>query len=133
MTAGVPTAAPEIEAHRAAVMAELDLIVDPCSQTIGHPLGIRQMGMVEQVDVTGGSVAVTLLPTFPACIFLGFFESEVERRLAALPWCEAVTVRFCPACRAWDESRLSPEAHAVLNRPSRHERIGIHPALQFRQ
>jgi metal-sulfur cluster biosynthetic enzyme len=116
---------PETEARRAAVLAELDLIVDPCSRTIGHPLGIRQMGMVEQVDVTGGSVAVTLLPTFPACIFLGFFESEVERRLAALPWCEAVTVRFCPASRAWDESRLSPEAHAVLNRPSRHERIGM--------
>jgi len=125
MTAGVPTAAHEIEARDAAVMAELDRIVDPCSQTIGHPLGIRQMGMVERVEVTGGSVAVTLLPTFPACVFLGFFEAEVERRLLALPWCEAVTVSFCPASEAWDESRLSPEAHAILGRPSRDRRIGM--------
>jgi metal-sulfur cluster biosynthetic enzyme len=125
MSPGAPNSTPESDQRRAAVMAELDLIVDPCSRTIGHPLCIRQMGMVEQVDVTGGSVTVTLLPTFPACIFLGFFESEVERRLAALPWCESVSVTFCPATQAWDESRLSPEAHAVLNRPSRHERIGM--------
>ncbi|MFN0193280.1 MAG: metal-sulfur cluster assembly factor [Aestuariivirga sp.] len=115
----------ETEERRAAVLAALDLIVDPCSRTIGHPLGIRQMGMVERVDIADGSVAVTLLPTFPACVFLGFFEAEVERRLVALPWCNAVTVKFCPATQAWDESRLSPEAHAVLNRPSRSERIGM--------
>jgi metal-sulfur cluster biosynthetic enzyme len=125
MSAGVPNSAPETDQRCAAVMTELDLIVDPCSRTIGHPLGIRQMGMVERVEVTGGSVAVTLLPTFPACIFLGFFEAEVKRRLMALPWCEAVTVSFCPASQAWDESRLSPEAHAVLGRPSRSERIGM--------
>jgi len=125
MSPGIPSSAAETEEHLAAVMAELDLIVDPCSRTIGHPLGIRQMGMVERVDVTGGSVAVTLLPTFPACIFLGFFEAEVERRLMALPWCEAVTVSFCPASQSWDESRLSPEAHAILGRPPRRERIGM--------
>lgn len=125
MSPGAPTSAPETDERRAAVMAELDLIVDPCSRTIGHPLGIRQMGMVERVEVTGGAVAVTLLPTFPACIFLGFFEAEVERRLKTLPWCESVAVKFCPASQSWDESRLSPEAHAALNRPSRSERAGM--------
>jgi metal-sulfur cluster biosynthetic enzyme len=117
--------APVADARHAAVLAELDLIVDPCSRTIGHPLGIRQMGMVERIEIEGGAVSVTLLPTFPACIFLGFFEAEVERRLLALAWCKSVAVTFCPATEAWDESRLSPEAHAVLGRPSRSERIGL--------
>jgi metal-sulfur cluster biosynthetic enzyme len=125
MSHGLPSPAPDADARHAAVLAELDLIVDPCSRTIGHPLGIRQMGMVERVEIEGGAVRVTLLPTFPACIFLGFFEAEVERRLMALPWCQSVAVAFCPANEAWDESRLSPEAHAVLGRPARSARIGM--------
>jgi len=125
MSPGALSSACESEARHASVLAELDQIVDPCSRTIGHPLGIRQMGMVERVEIRDAAVVVTLLPTFPACIFLGFFEAEVERRLMALPWCESVAVTFCPASQAWDESRLSPEAHAVLGRPSRSARIGM--------
>lgn len=120
-----PSPVPGADDRHAAVLAELDQIVDPCSRTIGHPLGILQMGMVERVEIEGGAVRVTLLPTFPACIFLGFFEAEVERRLISLAWCESVAVAFCPASQAWDESRLTPEAHAVLGRPARKERIDM--------
>jgi metal-sulfur cluster biosynthetic enzyme len=116
---------PAAEERHAAVLDVLNRIVDPCSRTIGHPLGLCDMGMVERVEVTGDSIAVTLLPTFPACVFLGFFEAEVERHVLALPWCQAVTVKFCPATTAWDESRMSPAAHAVLNRPAKSQR----PAL----
>lgn len=70
--------------RREAAIAVLDAIIDPCSMTIGHPIGLAGMGMVERVDVTGGVVSVLLLPTFPACILRGFFEAEIEKRLRAL-------------------------------------------------
>jgi metal-sulfur cluster biosynthetic enzyme len=108
-----------------AVLAVLETIVDPCSKAIGHPIGLVGMGVVERVDVTGGEVSVLLLPTFPACIFRGFFEAEVESRLSALPWCEKVDVSFCSADRDWDESRMSRAARAALGRPSRSERAAL--------
>jgi metal-sulfur cluster biosynthetic enzyme len=111
--------------RREAVIAALDAIVDPCSRTIGHPIGLAGMGMVERVDVAGGAVSVLLLPTFPACVFLGFFEAEVGARVGALPWCEQVSVGFCAAEQGWDESRMSPAARKALNRPSRQRRAAM--------
>ena len=77
-------------------MAEIEAIADPCSVAAGHPTGLAGMGIVERVDVVGGSVAVLLLPTFPTCMFRGVFETEIEQRLRALPWCERVERRVLP-------------------------------------
>lgn len=96
--------------RREEVLAILDAIHDPCSVTIGCPIGLVGMGIVEAVAIEDGAVAVTLLPTFPDCLFRGVFEEEIESRLKALPWCRSVSVRFCPAEIAWDESRMAPEA-----------------------
>jgi metal-sulfur cluster biosynthetic enzyme len=96
-------------ARRQEVFAILDGIHDPCSVTLGCPIGLVGMGIVEAVAIEDGAVVVTLLPTFPDCLFRGVFEEEIEVRLKALPWCRAVTVRFC-ADIAWDESRMAPEA-----------------------
>jgi metal-sulfur cluster biosynthetic enzyme len=112
-------------ARRDAVATALDTIVDPCSATIGHPIGLVGMGMVERVDVSGGAVSVLLLPTFPACVFLGFFEAEIEKQLLQLPWCDSVSVTFCPAGQGWDESRMRPSARAALGRPSRQRRASL--------
>jgi metal-sulfur cluster biosynthetic enzyme len=104
---------------RRSVVAEIEAIADPCSIAAGHPTGLAGMGMVERVDVTGGSVAVLILPTFPTCMFRGVFETEIEQRLRALPWCESVTVAFCPADQAWDESRMSAAVRAKFGRRAR--------------
>jgi metal-sulfur cluster biosynthetic enzyme len=111
--------------RREAAIAVLDAIIDPCSMTIGHPIGLAGMGMIERVDVTAGVVSILLLPTFPACIFRGFFEAEIEKRLRTLHWCESVSVAFCPAEQGWDESRMSPAAREALNRPSRQRRAAL--------
>jgi metal-sulfur cluster biosynthetic enzyme len=67
-------------------------------------------------------VAVTVLPTFPDCLFRGVFEAEIEVRVGALPWCRSVSVAFAPADRAWDESRLSHDALRRLGRKPRSDR-----------
>jgi metal-sulfur cluster biosynthetic enzyme len=104
----VPGAGPA--ARRQAVLERLESIVDPCSRSLGRPAGLVGMGIVERVDVAGDEVAVLLLPTFPTCLFRGFFEEEIAAKVGALPWCGGVTVAFCPADRLWDESRMAPAA-----------------------
>jgi len=101
--------------RRLEALSRIDEIVDPCSRALGRPIGLVGMGIVERLDVAGAAAAVLLLPTFPTCLFRGVFEEEIRARLAALPWCETVSVAFCPADRLWDESRLAPEAR----RPAR--------------
>ncbi|MFO1149930.1 MAG: iron-sulfur cluster assembly protein [Alsobacter sp.] len=102
--------------RREAVLAAIDGIVDPCSEAVGHPVGLVAMGMIERLDVTGGSVLVSVLPTFPACLFQGKFEEEIEARVGALPWCDGVAVRFIHGAVSWDETRMSPRARALLGR-----------------
>jgi metal-sulfur cluster biosynthetic enzyme len=109
---------------RQAILAQLDAIVDPCSNAIGHPVGLASMGIIDRLDVTGTVVSVRVLPTFPGCLFQGFFEAEIEKRLLALPWCTMVRVTVCSADRQWDESRMSPAARAGLGRPAREQRVG---------
>ena len=74
------------------------------------------MGIIDNVAIDGGAVEVAVLPTFPDCLFRGAFEEEIERKLAALPWCRSVSVSFRPADESWDESRITPEARAILAR-----------------
>lgn len=102
--------------RRREVLALLDKIHDPCSVSIGRPIGLVGMGIIEQVAIADDAVAVTVLPTFPDCLFRGVFEAEIETRLSSLPWCRAVTVAFAPADQAWDESRISPDALRRLGR-----------------
>ncbi len=105
--------------RRTAVLAAIDRIVDPCSQALGRPVGLVGMGIIERLDITGNAVSVSLLPTFPACLFQGKFEDEIGARVGALPWCEIVTVGFVHGSVTWDESRLSAAARATLGRKDR--------------
>ena len=102
--------------RRREILAVLDAIIDPCSMNIGRPIGLVGMGIIERLDVVDSAVLVDLLPTFPTCMFRGVFEEEIEKRLAALPWCTDVSISFNAADRTWDESRLSPAARRALGR-----------------
>jgi metal-sulfur cluster biosynthetic enzyme len=103
-------------ARREQVLRALDEIHDPCSVAIGRPVGLVAMGIIDAVAIAGDAVAVTVLPTFPDCLFRGVFEEKIERVLAALPWCRGASVAFRPADHGWDETRMSPEARRRLGR-----------------
>jgi len=111
-----PDAAASPGDRRAAVMAALDTIVDPCSRGLGRPVGLVGMGMVERLEIGDDAVRVTVLPTFPTCLFRGVIEAEIEGRVGALDWCRTVSVQFADTETVWDESRLSPAAREVLGR-----------------
>jgi len=107
------------EGRRGEVLALLDEIHDPCSVSIGHPIGLVAMGIIEHVAIAGDAVIVTVLPTFPDCLFRGVFEAEIETRARGLPWCRSVTFAFAPADQGWDESRMAPDALRRLGRKPR--------------
>jgi metal-sulfur cluster biosynthetic enzyme len=108
--------------RRGEILLLLDQIHDPCSISIGRPIGLVGMGIIEAVTVVGDKVAVTVLPTFPDCLFRGVFEAEIEARVGALAWCRSVSVTFAPADRAWDESRMTPDALRRLGRKKQPDR-----------
>ena len=97
-------------ARRREALDRIDAIVDPCSQSLGRPAGLVAMGIVERLDVAGDTVMVLLLPTFPTCLFRGFFEEEIQARVGTLPWCHSVAIEFCPADRLWDPSQMTAAA-----------------------
>jgi metal-sulfur cluster biosynthetic enzyme len=110
----------EVEVRRV-----LNEIVDPCSVASGTQLGIVDMGIVEAVDIRGNAVTVTLLPTFPGCLFLPVFATEVEERLRVVEWVEAVVVALAPPTVTWDESRLSASGFARLTSAREHRRAQL--------
>ena len=63
---------------RAAVMACLEKIVDPCSVASGVPAGLVSMGLVGPVEIkegrAGAKVHVTLYITEPGCLMGSLFE-----------------------------------------------------------
>ena len=70
--------------QRQAAIIEIEAIVDPCSRTIGKPICLASMGIIERLEISDGSVSVRI-PIFPDCLFRGVFGQEVEKRLLALP------------------------------------------------
>jgi metal-sulfur cluster biosynthetic enzyme len=102
--------------RRAEVLGALDAIRDPCSVALGRPIGLVGMGIIDDVIIDGDCAVVSVLPTYPDCLFRGVFEAEIEARVGALPWCGAVRVKFCAADVTWDESRMTPDARLSLQR-----------------
>jgi metal-sulfur cluster biosynthetic enzyme len=81
---------------RAALNAALNRVVDPCSNAIGEPLGLVEMGLADDVDVddSTGTVTVTMRLTSPCCAYGPTMATAAEREIAALPGVRAATVRI---------------------------------------
>jgi len=106
-----------VEERRADALGVLNAIVDPCSAANGSPIGLADMGIIEELEVRGGHVRVRLLPTFPGCLFVGIFHEEATGRLRALDWCESVEVELASAADAiWTEARIAPAVRERLER-----------------
>jgi metal-sulfur cluster biosynthetic enzyme len=100
------------ENRHAAIIAELDAIHDPCSVASGTPMGLAEMGMVDRIDISPqGHVAIGLKLTSPFCHMIGFFKTEVQRRVAALPGIASVSLSADNGLD-WSPDRISPAAQA---------------------
>jgi metal-sulfur cluster biosynthetic enzyme len=97
------------------VMRILNAIVDPCSIAAGMPIGLVDMGIVQSVEVQGDAVRITLLPTFPGCIYTAVFSDEIARRLAEVGWTGEVAIELDTSGSIWDEDRMEPAARKRLS------------------
>lgn len=99
-------------AMAAQIRRELDGIKDPCSLASGVPLGLDEMGIVDIVDVAAdGAVEVTLRLTSPFCHMIGFFKTETERIVGAVPGVTSVALKADNGLD-WSPSRISPAGQA---------------------
>jgi metal-sulfur cluster biosynthetic enzyme len=104
----------------------LDEIVDPCSVAAGTRMGLVEMGIVDCVEVRGESVSITLLPTFPGCIYTAVFAEEITRRLERLSWLDEIRVEQVEGS-IWDEDHMSSRARERLQtaRAERRRRLEL--------
>jgi metal-sulfur cluster biosynthetic enzyme len=111
---------------RAAILARLDEIKDPCSVAGGNAMGLSEMGIVGSVDVSGdGDVRIGLRLTSPFCHMIAFMESEAKRLVGELPGVRSVTVgpdqglEWTPALISGDAGRRYRERVEYIRRTTR--------------
>jgi metal-sulfur cluster biosynthetic enzyme len=74
------------------VLTQLRKVIDPCSIKMCAPVDIWEMGLVEDVEVIGARVGVTLVLTDISCVFYRDMRRHVIDVLLELPGVEAVDV-----------------------------------------
>lgn len=95
-----------------AIIALLDEIKDPCSVASGTAMGLAEMGLVDTIDISPqGDVAIRLRLTSPFCHMIGFFKTEVQRRVLALPGIASVSLSADNGLD-WSPERIAPAAQA---------------------
>ena len=99
---------------RPALIEALRDVYDPCCADRG--ISIVDMGVVEDVRVSGGHVDVDLVLTTGWCPFVASMSSAIPERLRAMDGVETVDVRtvWDPV---WTMDRLSPSAREKLAMP----------------
>jgi metal-sulfur cluster biosynthetic enzyme len=90
----------------------LDTIGDPCSVAHGVPMGLDEMGLVEDVAVdSDGHVAIRLRLTSPTCVMVSYFKIQAEERVLKLPGVRSVDV-VNDLGLDWSPEMMSPAAKA---------------------
>lgn len=96
--------------HESDVIDALRRVDDP-----EYPgVSVVDMGMISAVELAGGRVAIELITTFSGCPAHDVISSEIARAVGTLNGITGVEVRR--SAQAWDTSRLSEHARAVMAR-----------------
>lgn len=106
MNAPAPDSAALVqEIHRV-----LDEIQDPCSVSMSMSMGLGELGLIEDVNVTPtGQVEITLRLTSPFCEFVPFLKGEALQRVRELEGVTEVVVLHDNGLN-WDDDMIAPEA-----------------------
>jgi metal-sulfur cluster biosynthetic enzyme len=98
----------------AEVQALVNGITDPCSVGSGVPMGLVTMGIVDGIDVRGSRIDISLRPTMPGCLMLGFLEQAIRDNLRRLSWCTEVHVALSTNPNVWTEADMDAAARRLL-------------------
>lgn len=103
---------PDNAGLEAVIRRELDGIKDPCSMASGVPLGLDEMGLIDEVEIgEQGRVVLKLRLTSPFCHMIGFFKNEASARVMALPGVTAVELEADNGLD-WSPERISASGQA---------------------
>lgn len=96
------------------VMAALGELYDPCCAERG--ISLVDMGLIEQVEVTGSNVRVDMVLTSGWCPSVAVMNQMITEGVMTIDGVESVDVEvvFDPV---WTPDRLSPDARAKLAMP----------------
>ncbi|MFK9118808.1 1,2-phenylacetyl-CoA epoxidase subunit PaaD [Peribacillus castrilensis] len=87
----------------------LEDVKDPEIDTVS----ILDLGMVQDVTVSGQDVSVKMLPTFLGCPALSIIQKNVETALKQLPAVKNVSVEFLRS-PSWTSDRITEKGKAGL-------------------
>ncbi|QIZ10029.1 phenylacetate-CoA oxygenase subunit PaaJ [Priestia megaterium] len=87
----------------------LENVKDPEINTVS----ILDLGMVENVEISGSDVSVKILPTFLGCPALPIIQKNVETAVKQLPSVEEVSVEFLRS-PSWTSDRITEKGKAGL-------------------
>jgi metal-sulfur cluster biosynthetic enzyme len=91
------------------LLAQLERVVEPCSLSMGTPMSICDMGLVEELRFERGVVYVALCLTDPGCINYPKIRQFITDVLMEVPEVEAVQVRLSTT-QLWTPDRVRPRA-----------------------
>lgn len=95
--------------NQATLMAQLDKVIEPCSLSMGSPMSICDMGLVEEVVFEQGVVRVVLCLTDPACVNYGKIRQFITDVLMELSAVASVEVTHTTQV-LWTPDRVKPAA-----------------------
>ena len=97
------------------IHAAINRVVDPCSNAMGVPLGLLEMGLasITRIDEAVGEVNVTMCVTSPCCAYAPTMAAAVETEVMSLDWVRAVRVTIDPTV-TWTEAMMSATARDAL-------------------
>jgi metal-sulfur cluster biosynthetic enzyme len=97
------------------VQAVLNSIQDPCSISVGAPLGLVEMGLVTGIAIADdGLVSIDIRLTSPGCMMgIAYFDHEIKRRLVEVEGVTAVAVGRTHDL-TWSEEDIDEEGRERL-------------------
>jgi len=91
----------------------INSIPDPCSVAAHSPMGLVEMGLLEQLEIDDeGEVTVRLRLTSPSCLQVGYFSHEITDRVGALEGVTSVVVTHDLGLD-WSPDMIAPKAAAA--------------------
>jgi metal-sulfur cluster biosynthetic enzyme len=101
--------APSSGVSQDAVRAQLRRVPEPCALRMRDPVDICEMGLVEEITVTGGHVRVELVLTDPSCLHFTGLRRYITDVLLELPGVDSVEVAISTAI-LWTPDRQTGRA-----------------------
>jgi metal-sulfur cluster biosynthetic enzyme len=106
----------DVERLREGVVDRLNEVLDPCALAFGANVGIVELGLVPQVEVSDEELVVRFRPTFPGCVFVPALLKAIEEKLTDLGDGRRVVVRLAPDQLGWEPAHMTDAARRELRR-----------------